>query len=51
MLSRIKWYEETGEEHTNCSKDFCIFDFFLGCSHERFFWPVNLCCLGLKPLL
>lgn len=51
MLSRIKLYEETGEEHANCRKNFCIFDFFLGCSDERFLWPVNLCSLGLKPLL
>lgn len=50
MLSRIKLYEETGEEHANCRKN-CIFDFFLGCSDERFLWPVNLCSLGLKPLL
>lgn len=37
MLSRIKLYEETGEEIAKCSKDFWIFDFFLGCSDERFF--------------
>lgn len=37
MLSRIKLCGETGEEHANCSKDFCIFDFFLSCSDERFF--------------
>lgn len=42
---------ETGEEHANCRKNFCIFVFFLSCSDERFFWPVNLCSLGLKPLL
>lgn len=41
---------ETGEEHANCRKN-CIFVFFLSCSDERFFWPVNLCSLGLKPLL
>lgn len=51
MLSRIKLYEETGEEHANCRKNFCIFDFFLGYSDERFLWPVNLCSLGLKPVL
>lgn len=29
MLSRIKLYEETGEEHTNCSKDIAYFVSFL----------------------
>ena len=34
---RIKFYEESGEEPTNCSKGFYTFGFFLGCSDERFF--------------
>lgn len=37
MLSRIKLYGEKGEEHANCSKDFCIFGFFLGYSMKDFF--------------
>lgn len=37
LLLSIKAYEESGEEATNCSKGFCTFDSFLGCSDERFF--------------
>lgn len=50
MLFRIKFYEELGEELTNRRKGFCAFDFFHGCSDERFFWPGNLCSLGLAAL-
>lgn len=46
MLFRIKFYEESGEEPTNCSKGFCTFDFFLGCSDERFFGQWIVVVLG-----